>query len=932
MIAQRRFGEAIEVYAPCHQKFLVDDLGLPSENGITLSETERTAPYDDAITEAEFSSAELSVTSRHFPQTQPYPTTGSALDPRKLARPCSGPVRCPPACLGVSVSPQLTPVTHSCPSAVARLPSWSMPPSPLPLPAPAPAPAVASARASVPLGHLGASGSTLSPRFGRLLDMDVDSDSDECRLAPGSSWSAARTPSRDGFLKRAFIGADIDLLTDSDSPEEAPPHRCASPTLLTRLTTCDDGWADSPPRIAGSPLLSDCVSPPLPDIRDQTQTPSPPRCLDDLPQACPRHSTGAVPRCSGPEILEPASQELPCTPVRRAKRPRRRGASRRARRRSHNPGGAAAAGAQEDWGRAPRGRSASAASGRPESDANPTSTAQPHHHVPERRPAGDPAPAPPVPAWAAGPVDAEPLRPPPLTPAVVEAPPPGDSDAAACEAAALNNLEPRLLPDVDDSPLAAALPELVGVDTEAVTEETPACQRDDNNSPRSPVSSIAVLGPASPLTSLAPATATEWERRPSRGGTEDGTDDRPRTPSVRAATPAAEAAVRSPSPAPEITPGLLAGDLGDDTRSSLPTTSTLDAHPGDVLPADPTVLDCTVDDIPLPSHELRCAGLFSEEDPEPPPLPPLPPREAEVEGKGPFSLSVLPAAPDLAPDLDHVGASPTVSGPPEVDGDLAEPASPPSAAHATDPQLDCPVLVSDDEMSLILPLPGPDGCPTGRDQTVPCAGRADAETMTVTSTTCAAAETEPAATALDVTAGPLPGLGSPSFCLCHLRDGWAGTGNDSLLSRSLPLPDLSPIACEGWLGRGGWLLKYGQWGKPQFRWVQLELSPGAFELTWAREPSGPPTKRFPGAAFTALALGANSAAFRRWAVRGKEGLFRGANGEVHDGSLCFSVHTSRRSIDFRASTRESFLLWTAGLRRLLQPMPSQLSDLPETDP
>lgn len=27
----------------------------------------------------------------------------------------------------------------------------------------------------------GASGSTLSPRFGRLLDMDVDSDSDECR-------------------------------------------------------------------------------------------------------------------------------------------------------------------------------------------------------------------------------------------------------------------------------------------------------------------------------------------------------------------------------------------------------------------------------------------------------------------------------------------------------------------------------------------------------------------------------------------------------------------------------------------------------------------------------------------------------------------------------------------------------------------------------
>lgn len=35
-----------------------------------------------------------------------------------------------------------------------------------------------------------------------------------------------------------------------------------------------------------------------------------------------------------------------------------------------------------------------------------------------------------------------------------------------------------------DSPLAAALPELVGVDTEAVTEETPACQWDDNNSPR----------------------------------------------------------------------------------------------------------------------------------------------------------------------------------------------------------------------------------------------------------------------------------------------------------------------------------------------------------------------------------------------------------------------------------------------------------------
>lgn len=91
--------------------------------------------------------------------------------------------------------------------------------------------------------------------------------------------------------------------------------------------------------------------------------------------------------------------------------------------------------------------------------ANPTSTAQPHHRVPERQPAGDPAPnggpashaappppAPPAPAWAVGPVEAEPLRPPPLTPAVVEASPPGDSDAAARRGLDLPDFPPPPLP------------------------------------------------------------------------------------------------------------------------------------------------------------------------------------------------------------------------------------------------------------------------------------------------------------------------------------------------------------------------------------------------------------------------------------------------------------------------------------------------------
>eukprot|EP00668_Euglena_longa_P032380 GGOE01041696.1.p1 GENE.GGOE01041696.1~~GGOE01041696.1.p1 ORF type:complete len:984 (-),score=102.21 GGOE01041696.1:213-3164(-) len=975
-MVESHIGE--EVHLKCERLFH-DDACLPSENGVTSSET--TAPYDDVITEAEFSSAEVSTA----PRPHKLPGVGSPLNPMKLAG-CSGPVRCPPSCLGVSMSPWPPPgIFHSSPPASAPLPThWALPSSPLPHPTPATAPTAAPSPRRVEVHP------RLDGRFwalaarGPLRSVCMDSEGTDGRFSPEWDLPTAHHPgmassrcegsppqpsvpckstpqrlmgntSRDTFPKRSFITADGDL--SLDSPDEASDP-CDSPNITTPRGACDaqagtgrlwlgghpsasqcfpaapsSGLGISPVRFARSPPLFD-LSPLIADLRDHVQTPSPPRCPDNLPQACPRHSTGSAPQHWGLNTPQPLVEEPSLSPLnapRRRKRPKRRGASHRGRTQSQTLSSAAVMSAEDgdtstlhcplDCSERGRGGKSVSISLVEQCDA-----ADCHANcspVQNASSEGESNPQPPALGGGSLAHDAKEGNSdaPPVLEAcqIASAGTPWSSEALALvppHCADVDNpsggdLSAKSTPRGIAALLEAESPR--GEQIEETISDVLACLQSEASNPRSPVRGIvAVLEGDSPVTPISiPKSIFEGDNQSGKGGLQ--------LEGCSPCSPPSDAVVASEehcSTGLEITLGLL-GDFRDDTRSSLPTTSALDIHCTEGQAAGLDILDSTADDVVLdtsvaagdPQPEKEAEEEEKEEEGER--LAPCVLLEVHAtEGEEEFAIPLAELSPDTpALESGSHGAEPAR---PVLEPAIAmspPPGPRPTAVEPPDPQ--CP-----DEQ----------GCQTCEDRPPRCVERADAETMTVTAR-CSATDTEPAPATLALSSTvPLP-THSPDFALSHhCRDGWVdGPLTDSSLcrtQRSLHFNDLSPMASDGWMTHGGWLLKYGQWGKPQFRWVRLELGGDTFQLTWAREPSGAPTKCFPGATFTALVLGANSAAFRRWAVRGRDGLFHGANGEVHDGSLCFSVHTTRRSIDFRASSQETFLLWTAGLRRLLQPIPS----------